>query len=153
MHPTLACSNNQALEVHHIHYETLWEEDPQRDLITLCSDCHDRLHVVVNDYIEESKHIKSDYIAAVREAMIVPALDYYERASNITALASNAFLGKRKTCQQNHFVKIVATMLGLENATQIPVKCPSIRRPASLGGNHSVCNDANNKLSDMRKRK
>ena len=38
------CGTAKNLEVHHITYERLWNEDVINDLITLCTSCHKKLH-------------------------------------------------------------------------------------------------------------
>ena len=38
------CGSAKNLEVHHITYDNLGDEDIERDLITLCRSCHERLH-------------------------------------------------------------------------------------------------------------
>lgn len=43
-HKCVVCKHDGSiypLSVHHIHYETLGDEDPVRDLITVCGPCHD----------------------------------------------------------------------------------------------------------------
>ena len=32
------------LQVHHLHYRTLGEENPMTDLVSLCKSCHEKLH-------------------------------------------------------------------------------------------------------------
>jgi len=44
------CGSVQHLEVHHMKYPEQWGgEDIDHDLITLCADCHHRLHVAIKE--------------------------------------------------------------------------------------------------------
>lgn len=43
------CGNEHArLQVHHIHYRTLGNENPMTDLATVCPACHEKLHNFYN---------------------------------------------------------------------------------------------------------
>ena len=37
-----------SLEVHHMNYKHIYEEDVSRDLVTLCSACHRSVHNMMN---------------------------------------------------------------------------------------------------------
>ena len=37
------CGDN-AIDIHHLHYNTLYFEDPKKDLIPLCRECHSKRH-------------------------------------------------------------------------------------------------------------
>ena len=37
------CGKRDRLEVHHLHYQTMWAETPD-DLVAVCKTCHDRAH-------------------------------------------------------------------------------------------------------------
>ncbi len=37
-------SQSKGLQVHHIHYKTLGDENPYTDLVTLCGRCHILIH-------------------------------------------------------------------------------------------------------------
>ena len=43
------CKSSKNLEVHHLHYKTLFKEKP-RDLLLLCRDCHSKEH---NKYLDK----------------------------------------------------------------------------------------------------
>lgn len=43
-HKCAHCDSTQQLNVHHITYNNLGNEDPDKDLITLCQQCHNKLH-------------------------------------------------------------------------------------------------------------
>ena len=47
-----ACLSNQATEIHHLHYENIYDE-PLFDLISVCKRCHEK--------IEEKKRLKRGY--------------------------------------------------------------------------------------------
>ena len=47
------CFENKHLHVHHVHYDTLWNEDPESDLVVLCANCHKVIHIA-----DESFEIK-----------------------------------------------------------------------------------------------
>lgn len=38
------CGNTGKLDIHHLHYKTLGNENPQTDLVPLCRSCHSKLH-------------------------------------------------------------------------------------------------------------
>jgi hypothetical protein len=38
------CNLNFATDIHHRHYETLGDENPESDIVPLCSDCHKARH-------------------------------------------------------------------------------------------------------------
>lgn len=38
------CGSTERLEVHHLHYRTLFRESPKDDLRVLCHDCHANVH-------------------------------------------------------------------------------------------------------------
>ena len=64
------------LTVHHIRYNTFQNEDPYRDLITLCENCHTSVHVLMNRVtgINPDGSIrhgwKTDLPAGIREALM-----------------------------------------------------------------------------------
>ena len=38
------CGRREDLQVHHLTYHNIMREDVQKDLVTLCGDCHRRVH-------------------------------------------------------------------------------------------------------------
>ena len=40
----LDCGTNYATDIHHRHYETLGDENPETDIVPLCSGCHEARH-------------------------------------------------------------------------------------------------------------
>lgn len=66
------CLRSDSLEAHHTRYDNLGNEDEELelcDLITLCRNCHQRLH-------DGMDHIASlsDYYKKIRLALVLPAL-------------------------------------------------------------------------------
>ena len=45
------CGSKRKLQVHHLTYESLTNEDVEKDLITLCQDCHNKAHEIKDDTI------------------------------------------------------------------------------------------------------
>lgn len=43
------CGSLGPLHVHHRSYKRLWQEDVEQDLITLCVDCHHKLHQLLDE--------------------------------------------------------------------------------------------------------
>lgn len=40
------CGTYNDLEVHHLHYRNLGREDIIKDLVTVCVDCHKKIHAL-----------------------------------------------------------------------------------------------------------
>ena len=55
------CGSPYNLHVHHISYDRLWCEKPDIDLVTLCEDCHFKLHRALNVSEELISPIKEKY--------------------------------------------------------------------------------------------
>ena len=59
------CGFTRALEVHHINYDRLYNEDVSRDLITLCKKCHNEIETqkkTINPFQKPAEH-HSVYLA------------------------------------------------------------------------------------------
>lgn len=41
-------NENTRLQIHHLHYRTLGNENPMTDLATVCPACHEKLHNFYN---------------------------------------------------------------------------------------------------------
>lgn len=46
------CTETKGLQVHHLHYKSLGNEDVKRDLIPLCSGCHMSEHEINTDIVD-----------------------------------------------------------------------------------------------------
>ena len=54
-----ACSGVNALQVHHVKYVKggkIWDS-PLKDLVTLCCECHKKIHGILKIYLEPPKGI------------------------------------------------------------------------------------------------
>lgn len=47
-------SSANRLEIHHLSYKNIYQENPYRDLVTLCHVCHRSIHCVMNRITDES---------------------------------------------------------------------------------------------------
>ena len=61
------CERKTGLQVHHLNYDRIGKEDIYRDLITLCTDCHEK--VEAGKSINSYKQIIRDYEYKLRELM------------------------------------------------------------------------------------
>lgn len=50
------------LNVHHLTYHHLYNEDPWKDLVVLCSSCHSAIHRMMNRRTAETRHGWKDTI-------------------------------------------------------------------------------------------
>lgn len=49
-------TRNNPLQVHHLAYHHLGNEDVWRDVLTLCKSCHQGVHVMMNRRTAENRH-------------------------------------------------------------------------------------------------
>lgn len=49
------CENKNALDGHHLTYERWGGGEEPRDILSLCRDCHDKIHEKIEDPNEEAK--------------------------------------------------------------------------------------------------
>ena len=62
------CSTDHSLELHHLHYRTVGEEEPD-DLLALCRDCHHQRHrLVCGDFCADPEEV-ADERAAFEHAL------------------------------------------------------------------------------------
>ena len=43
------CGKTDNLQVHHLHYKTFMNENPETDLVTLCKECHEHVHDIKDE--------------------------------------------------------------------------------------------------------
>ena len=54
------CGNDENIHVHHATYENLFNENAETDLVILCYDCHDNVHVGRSTKVHFKKTISED---------------------------------------------------------------------------------------------
>lgn len=108
------CGSDQNLTVHHWTYENIGDERIE-DLITLCTDCHERLHEVFAG-ITFGSHEANEAIQAAEEALYSPAFkaidELYDKACEEAAKIAHTLInGHRANGIPSHMVGIALNQL------------------------------------------
>jgi len=133
------CGATDDLQIHHITYDRLGNENIDYDLITLCKKCHWQLHTTIEVYNKRVKDIKQKYQTEAQKAVKKTGDIWAEEAANIIADATNDFVGDKKTKHINTMMSVVKTMLRLE-AGGCGAIYPIIPNPYSLAQRIYKCN-------------
>lgn len=79
------CGDTNDLQVHHITYDNVRNEDIERDLITLCRKCHKRIHKQADDNKAKIEENVSDLLDELREVIKPTNVKYIEKQSDLVA--------------------------------------------------------------------
>lgn len=60
-HRYYLCGKASGLNVHHLRYDVLWNEDVRNDLVSLCYKCHSMLHRVMDSSKKEYRCFKEEH--------------------------------------------------------------------------------------------
>ena len=63
------CGCENDLDVHHLSYDRLFDEDIEYDLVTLCRVCHKTFHDFMDEYIPEIKKINERWKEEAAQAL------------------------------------------------------------------------------------
>lgn len=65
------CGSRNRLEVHHITYRNKEHENVWKDLVTLCDECHDRVHKMMNRLTAPNKHGWKDMLTYAEQGRAI----------------------------------------------------------------------------------
>lgn len=115
------CGTPNHLQVHHISYDRKGEENVDYDLITLCRDCHQSVHEVINNKIPLVTYIKNEYQEKAKEAVKPFGEEWAGKAAEIIAGSVEEILGDRRPPKYPSIVRMVKDMLNLGTSGCGPV--------------------------------
>ena len=91
------CGAKENLQVHHLNYNNVGNEDVETDLITLCKPCHELLHGYISLHKEIHKGLRTDYENECRQAIQPIAERYKDILAFSIASAAKMIEAKRGT--------------------------------------------------------
>ena len=93
-HKCKICGTEYDLQVHHITYERVYNENVSNDLITLCNSCHHRLHEQLEEYTCRFKEIILKTAEELHELVQPLQIKYTELQSDVLAEMLGEYSGK-----------------------------------------------------------
>lgn len=121
-HRCVCCNSSDNLNVHHITYDRLKNESIY-DLITLCRDCHEKLHKIQRDGEEVCARLRHKLRSDCETATLPYILEYKRKTERMVALIMNVMYGGNKgntgRCQLNRAIR---NALGVEKCTTVETK-------------------------------
>jgi len=138
------CGQREALQVHHLTYKNLGNENEQ-ELITLCKSCHKMLHDVMSIHEPKAKDALREYRAKAMAAILPIAAEYSEMVSSEIAEAVFELFRNKKMQRLSSVVSWARIML-----TDYYEGCLRISPP---GIGYEINKMALQKVSKLRKAK
>ena len=102
----LFCGSGDSLNVHHLHYNSLWNESVEFDLVTLCRDCHKRFHECIDMYTPEIKEINRQWQHDANNAIKDIAIKYRTQSGNHLASVIHRFIGDKPNKNIAKIIKV-----------------------------------------------
>ena len=137
------CGIGCDLDVHHLSYDRLWNEDVEHDLVTLCRVCHKTFHDFMSEYIPEVKEINKRWKDEAEQALTEIANKYREESGNHLANVVYKFIGNDPNPRIARIIKVFRQ--GLEYSAGYTMVYPSFAK----GNSYTT---AAKKLSQLRRK-
>lgn len=138
------CGCSESLNVHHLNYDNLWNENIELDLITLCHDCHLKMHKCMDQYKPEIQDMNERWRRAASDAIHDIAIAYREESGNHLAEVIYNLVGNKPNPNIAKIIK--AVMYGLNYQA-------GYTRVYPMNVKQNTYTIAAQKLSKLRKRK
>lgn len=117
------CGSKENLQVHHLSYNNIGNEDVEADLITLCKPCHESIHQVISLHRELHKGFKEDYEKECRQA-IQPIAERYKKLLAVSIASGTKLMERKRKTGKDKRAKIASV---IANATDASIGTWAIR--------------------------
>ena len=105
------CGASDLLQVHHISYERLGHEEVRTDLVTLCADCHHRLHQLIDDEKPYVDSLYRDWLIESNAAMKAIAEKYLDKQIEHLVRSATPFVVNNGWRRKPTIVRVVEDAL------------------------------------------
>lgn len=107
------CKTRDNLQVHHKTYERIGNEDVGKDLITLCRECHEEIHRIIDNCKIEINSNARWYRNAVRNACEQSSKEYIDKQAGVIS-RELAKCGKKQWRNMQTFMSVFRSSIKVD---------------------------------------
>ena len=116
------CGSMRNLQVHHLYYDTLWNEKPEEALVTLCEDCHKKLHALSSKENKTLNEVFDSWANEVHETLKPLTQKYSDIVGEIFANITYELIGDSKNQNISQILKIVGETANQKVRQRLTIK-------------------------------
>ena len=120
-HKCKMCGSESMLNVHHLSYENMGNEDIENDLVTLCYSCHQCIHIIADTAKPHVKKLANGFKDSSSKLLAQQADEYSKSIGSLVGTFATMFTGLRaKNVPQSTLLSLLIKQLGIEQPYDMP---------------------------------